>query len=75
MFIPTWKMTEKEQRLVSEMNGKLMLWIFEGRSTAYMGEQLNLSPWEVEENIFEMAYVCIREIGWKKFIKLLFYKR
>lgn len=75
MFIPTWKMTDDDMHNVSEMDGKIMLWIFEGRSLAYMAEQLNLKTWQVEENIFEIAYCCIRKIGWRKFIKLLFYKR
>lgn len=74
-FKQTFALTEEEKQQVSEMAGKTMLWILERRSIGYMAEKLKLEPWQLEENIFETAYDFIKQIGWKKFIKLLLYKR
>lgn len=74
-FKPTSKLTDEEKRMVSDMVGKLQLYILEGRSIVYMAKQTHLSIYEVEENLFETAYQFIKQIGWRKFIKLLIYKR
>ena len=69
------ELNDDEKRKVSEMTGKLQYYILEGRHIGYMSEQLNVPPYKLEENIFETAYEFIRQIGWRKFIKLLIYKR
>ena len=74
MFKRTFLLTEDEKRKVSEMDGKIMLWILEGRSIVYMAENLNLSIWQVENNIDEMLYTLRKQVGKKRFLKTLFYK-
>lgn len=68
------QLNDDEKSMVSEMTGKLQLYILEGRHVGYMSKQLNLPPSEVEENIFETAYEFIKQLGWRKFIKMLIYK-
>ena len=74
MFIKTILLTPEQKRKVSEMSGKIMLWILEGRSTLYMAEQLNLSIWEVEANIDETLYTYMRQVGKRRFLRTLFRK-
>lgn len=59
---------------ISKLSGKLMLWIIEGRNTAYMAEQLNLSVGQVETDIDEMIYTLRKRVGNKRFIKNLLLK-
>lgn len=74
MFKRTFMLTEEEKRKVSEMCGNIMLWILEGQSTGYMCEKLNLPPWQVEANINEMLYVLRKQVGKRRFFKILFIK-
>lgn len=74
MFIRTATLNDRQRREVSEMSGKIMLWILEGRSTLYMAKQLNLSIWEVEQNIDETLYVYMRQVGKRRFLRTLFRK-
>lgn len=74
MFIRTFMLTEEDKRKVSEMSGKIMLWILEGRSTWYMAEKLNLNPYEVEANIDETLYTYMKKVGRWRYIKTLFRK-
>lgn len=73
-FKNTSLLTEKEKQEVSDMTGKIMLWILEGRSIAYMAEQLKLSPWQVEKNIDETLHNFRKQVGRLRFIKILFMK-
>lgn len=74
MFKRTCELTEKEKRNVSEMVGKMMLWILEGRSIGYMSEKLKLEPQQIESNIDETLYVLRRRVGIRRYLRILFYK-
>lgn len=74
MFIRRVILTKEQKQQVSEMTGKIMLWILEGRSRIYMANQLNLDLWELEQNIDETLYAFKKEIGWKRYLKILFRK-
>lgn len=74
MFIRRAILTKEQKQQVSEMTGKIMLWILEGRSRIYMANQLNLDLWELEQNIDETLYAFKKEIGWKRYLKILFRK-
>jgi hypothetical protein len=73
-FKPTCLMTKEEKQKVSEMDGKIMLWILERRSVLYMAQQLNMEPYQVEHNINEMLYNLKIQVGKKRYIKTLFIK-
>jgi hypothetical protein len=73
-FKPTCLMTKEEKQKVSEMDGKIMLWILERRSVLYMAQQLNMEPYQVEHNINEMLYDLKIQVGKKRYIKTLFIK-
>ena len=73
-FKHTFLLTEEEKKRVSEMTGKIMLWILEGRSIGYMSEKLNLAPWQIEYNIDEALYTLRRRVGVKRFLRILFWK-
>lgn len=74
MFKHIFTMTEEEKRTLSEMNGKILLWITEGRHIGYMSEKLNMHPYQIEHNIDEMLYVLLKQVGVRRFIKTLFRK-
>lgn len=74
MFVRTFLLTTEQKQEVSEMSGKIMLWILEGRSTLYMAQQLNLSIWEVEQNIDETLYTYMKQVGKRRFLRTLFRK-
>lgn len=74
MFVQTFLLTSEQKQEVSEMSGKIMLWILEGRSTLYMAQQLNLSIWEVEQNIDETLYTYMKQVGKRRFLRTLFRK-
>lgn len=74
MFVRTFLLTTEQKRKVSEMSGKIMLWILEGKSTLYMARQLNLSIWEVEQNIDETLYIYMKQVGKRRFLRTLFRK-
>ena len=73
-FKRTFELTDEEKRKVSEMTGKMMLWMLEGRSTGYMSKNLNLQPRQVEENFEETLFVLLKQVGWKRYLKVLFHK-
>lgn len=73
-FKQTFMLNDEEKKHVSEMSGKIILWILEGRSTGYMSEKLNLSPKEVECNIDEMLFTLLKQVGKRRFLKTLFLK-
>lgn len=62
----------EEKKHFSEMSGKIVLWILEGRSIWYMADNLHLRPTAVEQIIDDMSYVLMRKVGKKRFIKALF---
>lgn len=62
----------EEKKQFSEMSGKIVLWILEGRSIWYMADNLHLRPTAVEQIIDDMSYVLMRKVGKKRFIKALF---
>lgn len=74
MFKRTFLLTEEEKIKVSEMTGKIMLWILQGQSVDYMSKQLKLDPWQVEANIDETLYTLRKHVGKKRFLKALFTK-
>lgn len=74
MFVRTCDLTKEDRKKVSEMTGKTMLWILEGRSIWYIAEQLKLKPREVEENIDETLYIFRQKVGRWRFFKILFRK-
>ncbi len=73
-FVHNFMLTEDDKRQVSEMSGKIMLWILEGRDIGYMSKNLNLPPWQIEYNIDEMLYDLRKHVGLKRFIKTIFFK-
>lgn len=74
MFKETFLLTDEEKRKVSEMCGKIMLWILEGRSIGYMSMELRIPPWQVKRNVDEMLYTLRKEVGIKHYLKILFMK-
>ena len=72
MFVQRCLLTEEQKREVGEMQGKVLYWILQGRSTVYMAEQLKLKPIEVEENLDEMLYILRKQVGVWRYIKILF---
>lgn len=62
----------EEKTQFSEMGGKIMLWILEGRTIGYMADNLHLHPTAVNQIIADMSYVLMRQVGRKRFIKALF---
>lgn len=73
-FKQTFMLNDDEKKQVSEMSGKIILWILEGRSIGYMSEMLNLSPWQIESNINGMLFTLMRQVGKRRFFKILFMK-
>ena len=72
MFVKTFLLTDEQKKKVSEMDGKIILWILEGRNVGYMSDKLNLPPWQIQANIDEMLYILKKQVGIKRFIKALF---
>ena len=70
------ELTDAEKHKVSEMVGKIQLWMLEGRSLDYMSKQLNLPPRVILENMCETAYEFIDRVGgpWR-YLKWLAHKR
>ena len=73
-FKQTFMLNNEEKKQVSEMSGKIIMWILEGRSIGYMSEMLHLSPNEIECNIDEMMFVLMKHVGKRRFFKTLFVK-
>lgn len=74
MFKHAFLLNEEEKRKVSEMSGKIMLYMLEGRDIGYMSKHLNLPPWQIEHNIDEMLFTLRQQVGKKRFFKTLFQK-
>lgn len=74
MFVKPLMLNEDQRKDVSEMFGKIMLWILEGKSIWYMANELHLKPYEVQSNIDEMLYILRKQVGNKRFLKTLFCK-
>ena len=74
MFVKPLMLNEDQRKDVSEMFGKIMLWILEGKSIWYMANELHLKPYEVQSNIDEMLYILRKQVGNKRFLKTLFRK-
>lgn len=74
IFKRTSLLTNDEKKKVSDMTGKIMLHILEGRNIRYMSEKLNLHPFEIEYNIDEALYTLRRQVGLKRYLKILFFK-
>lgn len=66
------RLSEEEKRKTSEMQGKILFWILEGRHVGYMAEQLKLYPMQVEEGIDEALYILRQQVGIIRYIKILF---
>lgn len=73
-FVKTCEMTKEDKRAVSEMTGKIMLWMLEKRSVGYMADKLNIDPWHVEKNIDETLYTLRNQVGRWRYFKMLFIK-
>lgn len=61
-FKQTSMLNVKEKKQVSEMCGKIIVWLLEGRDVGYMSEQLHLSQLEVECNIDEMMFTLMKHV-------------
>lgn len=73
-FKRTFLLSDKEKIQVSEMCGKIILYALEGRSIGYMSKMLNLSPYEIKNNINEMLYVLLKQVGKREYLKTMFMK-
>ena len=71
-FVKKNDLTDKEKQQISDMTGKIMLWILNGKSIAYMAEQLRLTEQELIYNIEENLYGLRKLIGSKRYLKMLF---
>lgn len=74
MIKKIFEMTDEEKKKYVEMSGSILMWIGEARSIQYMCNKLNLKPHQVEHNIDEMLYDLKKQVGIKRFIKILFMK-
>lgn len=74
IFKPSVDLTEKDKQQISEMSGKIVLWILEGRSNAYMADQLHLHPQQFNHNVDQLLYDLRKHVGIWRFIKILFKK-
>ena len=66
--------SEEEKIQVSEMCGKIILYVMEGRGISYMSDELNLHPGEVVSIINEMLYILMKQVGKRQSLKTLFMK-
>ena len=73
-FKQTFMLNNEERKKISEMNGKVLMWILEGRSIGYISEMLHVSPKEIEHNIDEMMFILMKHVGKRRFFKTLFVK-
>lgn len=73
-FKQTFLLNNEEKKQVSEMSGKIILWILEGRDIGYMSEKLHLSPQQIESNINEMLFTLKKHVGKRRFFKILLAK-
>ena len=73
-FKQTFLLNHEEKKQISEMSGKIILWILEGRDIGYMSEKLHLSPQQIETNINEMLFTLKEHVGKRRFFKILLAK-
>lgn len=73
-FVPTRKLTDEDRKEISTMTGKIILWMLEGRRLSYVSEQLKMSPEEVLDNVYETLYTIRNKIGWRNYLRVLFWK-
>lgn len=73
-FKQTFLLNNEEKKQVSEMSGKIILWILEGRDIGYMSEKLHLNPQQIESNINEMMFTLKKHVGKRRFFKILLAK-
>ena len=73
-FKETFMLNDEEKKQVSEMSGKIILWILEGRSIGYMSAMLHLSPQQIESNINETLFILKKHVGKRRFFKILLAK-
>lgn len=73
-FKQTFLLNREEKKQISEMSGKIILWILEGRDIGYMSEKLRLSPQQMESNINEMLFTLKEHVGKRRFFKILLAK-
>lgn len=74
IFVKTCEMTKEDRREISEMTGKIMLWMLEKRSVGYMADKLKMDPYMVEKNIDETLYTLRNQVGRWRYFKMLFVK-
>lgn len=75
-FIKIMDVTDAEKHEISEMAGKIYLWVMEKRSIDYMSKQLNLTPREIMENMCEIIYQLLPRVGGpRRYLKWLIHKR
>ena len=75
-FKRTVELSNEEKQQVSEMTGKIQLWVLEGRHFGYMSERLNLPPPMIKENMYETIYEFLNNVGGLRgYLKWLFHKR
>lgn len=73
-FVPTEKLTDKDRQKISDMTGKIILWMLEERRLQYVSEQLEMSPEEVLNNVYEILRTIRNKIGWRNYLRVLFWK-
>ena len=73
-FKETFMLNNEEKKQVSEMSGKIILWILEGRSIGYISAMLHLSPQQIESNIDETLFILNKHIRKRRFFKILLAK-
>lgn len=73
-FKQTFLLNHEEKKQISEMSGKIVLWILEGRDIGYMSEKLHLSPQKMESNINELLFTLKEHVGKRRFFKILLAK-
>ena len=73
-FKQTFLLNHEEKKQISEMSGKIILWILEGKDIGYMSEKLHLSPQQMESNINEMLFTLKEHVGKRRFFKILLAK-
>lgn len=75
-FKRTAELTDFEKEKVSEMTGKIQLWVLEGRSLDYISKELNLPPKMILENMCETIYEFLNNVGGlRSYLKWLLFKR
>lgn len=73
-FKQTFLLNNEEKKQISDMSGKIILWILEGRDIGYMSEKLHLSPQQIESNVNELLFTLKEHVGKRRFFKILLAK-